>query len=60
METCSNGIPLIPPGQTGRYFICQLENKGNPCRFCRWCEQINEYVITTDKYGNSCQNIVIK
>jgi hypothetical protein len=61
MEKCANGIETTPLGQTGLYFICQFEeNKGNPCRFCRWCGQTNEFVLATDKNGKSCQNVIIK
>jgi hypothetical protein len=52
---CANGEQKTPKGETGIFFICNLEeNKGNACRFVRWCYQKNKYEASTDKNGKVC------
>jgi hypothetical protein len=52
---CQNGILTTPPGETGIYFLCQLPQfKNSQCRFVRFCNQTKEYILSTDKNGNSC------
>ena len=58
---CANGEQKTPPGETGIFFICQhIDNKGNHCRFSRWCKETQQYVLTSDKDGNVCKNLTIK
>jgi hypothetical protein len=58
---CTNGEQKTPQGETGIFFICQYEdNKGNHCRFSRWCKETLQYVSTSDKDGNVCKNFTIK
>jgi len=52
---CANGEQRTPLGETGTFFFCNLkENKGNVCRFVKWCNQSNRYEASTDKNGNVC------
>jgi len=54
---CSNGEQKTPDGETGIFFFCNLEeNKGNVCRFAKWCIKNNRYEISTDRDGNRCMH----
>ena len=54
---CANGEQKTPKGETGIFFICNLaDNKGNVCRFAKWCSISNRYEVGTDKDGNACKN----
>lgn len=53
---CRYGIQKIPIGATGEILECQKEeNKGNHCRFSKWCEKKKEYVLSSDKNGLPCR-----
>jgi len=49
---CANGEQKTPKGETGIFFICNLD--GNVCKFVKWCHKINKYEASTDKNGNIC------
>jgi hypothetical protein len=51
---CKFGIELIPENQNVHIIICQTINKESACRFHKWCNQTNSFIICTDKLGNSC------
>lgn len=52
---CANGEQRTPSGETGTYFFCNLDdNKGNVCRFVKWCSQLNKYEASTNKNGGTC------
>ena len=52
---CANGEQKTPQGETGVFFICKLDgNKGNACKFVKWCYKNNRYESSTDKFGNTC------
>ena len=54
---CANGEEVKPIGETGIFFICNLDdNRGNVCRFAKWCKKTNHYEIGTDKNGNPCKH----
>jgi hypothetical protein len=58
---CTNGEQITPKGETGIFFICQHDdNKGNHCKFSKWCNKTQQYVVSTDKDGNVCKNITTK
>lgn len=53
---CKNGKQTRLPNESGLFFICQIEKyKNNQCRFVRFCNQSNEYVMKTDKNGKVCE-----
>jgi len=51
---CANGVEIKFEEGSGIYFICQTINKGNQCRFCRFCNQTGHYIMITDKNGLTC------
>jgi hypothetical protein len=52
---CANGVQMTPKGETGIFFICQLDfNKGNHCKFAKLCIKTQQYETSTDKNGASC------
>ena len=52
---CANGEQKTPPGETGVFFICNLDgNKGTACIFVKWCTRTNKYEASTDKNGRTC------
>ena len=54
---CLNGEQVTPKGETGVFFICKLEeNKGNVCRFVKWCGKTGRYETSTDKNGLTCKH----
>jgi hypothetical protein len=54
---CTNGEVVSPKGETGIFFICTLT--GNVCRYSRWCNQEEEFVMISDKNGKSCKDLTI-
>jgi hypothetical protein len=58
---CANGVEKTPEGETGVIVECQIDPyKGNACRYCKWCPQIKEYLLSTDSRGKSCLYFVEK
>jgi hypothetical protein len=59
MDNCKNGYTETPKGETGIFFICSIvENKGNNCKYSKWCIKTNQFIVGTDKKGNSCKNFI--
>ncbi len=56
MLICVHGRQMIPEGERGVYFICQLEEafKGNHCRYTKWCPVEKKYDAMVDRNGNMC------
>ena len=53
---CIYGKKDTPVGETGVFFICTHENnKGNVCRFSKWCGFTKQYELAADKNGNRCK-----
>lgn len=58
---CTNGNLETPIGENILMLICQMvDNKGSFCRFSKFCDQTQEIVMTTDRFGNSCKNYTTK
>lgn len=57
MPTCVHGKQMIPEGEKGIYFICQLEEafKGSQCRYVRWCPKERKYEAAVDKNKEMCK-----
>ena len=57
MIVCVHGKQMVPEGEKGVYFICQLKEAylGNHCRYVRWCPNEKHYEATVDKSGNMCK-----
>jgi hypothetical protein len=57
MIVCVHGKQMVPAGERGVYFICQLKEAylGNHCRYVRWCAKENHYEAQMDKNGNMCK-----
>lgn len=54
---CTNGLQTKPKGSNVDYYICQSDyNKGNSCRYVKWCNKTSTFVMTTDKNGNVCKH----
>jgi hypothetical protein len=52
---CANGVEKTPEGETGTIIECQIDKyKGCACRFTRYCPQLKELLLSTDKQGKSC------
>jgi hypothetical protein len=49
---CANGEQKTPKGETGIFYICNLD--GNVCRFAKWCTKLNKFEVATDKNGGRC------
>ena len=57
---CSNGEQRTPKDETGIFFFCNLEqNKGNICRFVKWCKKTQSYEASTDENGNACSHFYV-
>ena len=53
---CSNGLLGKPKGETGIYFLCQLDfRKDSPCPFAKWCSREQTYKMATDMNGSVCE-----
>lgn len=61
MIICIHGKQMIPEGEKGIYFICQLEEAypGSSCRYARWCQKEGHYEAKVDKHGNMCKFFAI-
>ena len=58
---CSHGEQKTPEGQTGIFFFCNFaDNKGNVCRFVKWCHLTQQYEASTDNDGKNCPNFYIE
>lgn len=57
MIICVHGKQMVPAGERGTYFICQLEEAylGNHCRYVRWCQKENHYEARAGKNGTMCK-----
>lgn len=55
---CDNGVQKKI--NNGIFFVCKHDsNKGNHCRFVRFCKETGEYILTTDICGNVCKNFLV-
>ena len=49
---CINGKELIPEGETGLYFMCQIGyHKGRPCPWARICGITGRYIMASHQHG---------
>ncbi|HUU89298.1 MAG TPA: hypothetical protein VMX17_16310 [Candidatus Glassbacteria bacterium] len=57
---CTRGEQVTPAGQSGIYFICHYGvNKGNHCRWAKWCSEARCYRTGTDRNGNACPDFSV-